>query len=55
MRKKVIYIRPQERINFMRGLDEQMRTGKEPNILNSVNQQTPKMNKEKEKKKQYSK
>jgi hypothetical protein len=38
-------MRALEKINFLTRLEEQMRKRKESNKLNSVNQQTPKMNK----------
>jgi hypothetical protein len=38
-------MRSQKRINFMSGIDKQVRRKTESNILNSVNQQTLKMNK----------
>jgi hypothetical protein len=44
-------LRAQERMNFMRGIDEQMRIRKESSMLISVNQQIPKMNKGKRKEK----
>jgi hypothetical protein len=37
-------MRAQESINFMRGIGEYMRSGKESAMLNTANQQNPKMN-----------
>jgi hypothetical protein len=37
-------MRVQGRINFMRRTEEQMRISKKSSMINSVNQQTPKMN-----------
>jgi hypothetical protein len=34
-----------ERVNFIRGIDEQMRINKESNMFNKVNHQIPNMNK----------
>jgi hypothetical protein len=36
-------MRTQERINFTRRMDKQMRIGEESNIINSIKQQTSKM------------
>jgi hypothetical protein len=37
--------RPQERIDFMRGMDEEMRNRKDSHMFNTINQQIYKMNK----------
>jgi hypothetical protein len=44
-RKKVTSMRAQERINFMSGIEKQMRIKKDSDIINMVSQQTPEMNK----------
>jgi hypothetical protein len=44
-KKEVTNTRVQERVNYMKGMDEHMTIRKESNMFNSESQKNPKMNK----------